>query len=938
MLTLEAPQFGIRGLTIFRDYTDNKQYYYLPSDRVRVTAGGKSLSFVTYTEDISGEPDFSLTTDHAGGFLSLEVELGPSDAELAVVRSELESLVKDSDIKLAQVPMTDGSVTLSVLSQTGATSTGQPSGFAVSVAGSTKPSLFGRQTAAFSTRLGGDAANLLYHTLKETRDPQAVVTYDLQFLAVRPAYNLEVEIDFKETFSYLRHRVGLNMLVASMDLDMLTQELVNQGKITVKEVDYSGKVGGASPLAADGGILKLVRDLMSPSLFTTLGNPLPEYSALPDSASTALRSRLRYADGALAPPEAIRVEDKELKMSHIPLAGSIEANKPITISVEVEIGAGVPVPKVRAHYRLKGKATDIFTSKDLTEVKYGEDAEDPQNPQDGPQGAGDPKAAKDASKGVSPDKPPDSSSDNPATRKITFTGEIEKQPSGTTLEYYISAGGGVGKQALLLPAEAHAKPLSFTVAVADTESASKGPSIDGPLVGYSLRMMDITQQTKRSFLLNRAEAVIQHYHPAGILSRDGIGPQFDPKQQMTLVALGEGPFKIVVLTASACFDFETYHILKAEVHIEYPSDNGELQQLPPIPLNKDTLKGQIQFFANNPKVQEYRYYVEFSVDPQYVIGAAGKTIRSATLRSGLDDRSISVTLYEHLPLIPVELVAGTISFSDTGLKQVQVRIALTPESNSEGRTLFLPSTEKRQILLVMPADSTHRTYFMRQTFFFKEDSIFTDHPEMTDAQVVVNDPEEHVLRISPRLVDPWGVVDEAVVDISYTHQDGDRKTENATLSLLPATPRGMYPVILRPRDTRQWSAITRFIVKKTPLPPWTQTFQISEPFLGLSEAGFRVVAIELLEDPVIFAGSEPQVLAIRLTLGKDPKDHQLPQATSILRKGQLSDTVVVPDVGLNESVNVLVEVISRQKRTSFIQTVSPGENTFFVTLPQEIAP
>ncbi len=228
MLTLEAPQYTINGITIFRDHANDRQFWYLPESRARVSDGGRGLSFVAYSEDISHEPNFNLDTDRAGGFLTLEVELGPDEAALGELRDALAQHSGVNDPQLAQVPFTDGTVTLSVLGSLGAGgATGEANGFEVQTVGSTKPSLFGKQTAVFSTRLGGKAAEILFNTLREQRDPQAVVTYHLQFNGLEPAYNLEIEVDFKRTFEHLRHRIGVNLLVAKADMDFLIQEAVN---------------------------------------------------------------------------------------------------------------------------------------------------------------------------------------------------------------------------------------------------------------------------------------------------------------------------------------------------------------------------------------------------------------------------------------------------------------------------------------------------------------------------------------------------------------------------------------------------------------------------------------------------------------------------------------------------------------------------------------
>ena len=136
-------------------------------------------------------------------------------------------------MRLSQVPFVGGSVKLFVLTASGAAAAGSSDGMEVTVAGTAQPARYGRNTAVFSVKLSGKAANVLYETVRGSGDPQATVGYTLDYLALRPAYNLEVEIDFKETFEYCRRRIGVNALVAKVDLDLLTQELINSGTITV---------------------------------------------------------------------------------------------------------------------------------------------------------------------------------------------------------------------------------------------------------------------------------------------------------------------------------------------------------------------------------------------------------------------------------------------------------------------------------------------------------------------------------------------------------------------------------------------------------------------------------------------------------------------------------------------------------------------------------
>jgi hypothetical protein len=472
-------------------------------------------------------------------------------------------------------------------------------------------------------------------------------------------------------------------------------------------------------------------------------------------------------------------------------------------------------------------------------------------------------------------------------------------------------------------------PLSYTIGAAQQSGVSlQVPKTDGPLIGYSLRTIDVSQEVKRTFTLNRTEAVTQHYHPSGPLSRDGIGASFDPAQQITKVALGEGPFKILVIKALAGFDFAAHFIVSATVHIEYPSAAGNppVQQALDIELTKDKTAGQVQFFADDNGDQAFRYWVDFTYDPDRVVGGAGQAVRSAVFE-GVLERSITVDLDRHSPLIPVEVLAGQLNFEEGVIKQVQVRVA--PTAGTEGHTVLLGPTSSRDMVYVMPAGAS-RTYYLRQTFFFKDDSTSIEKTDCVDTQVVVNEPADLIFRMVPQFVDPWGLVKEVLVDATYTHSDGTAET--ATLHVTPDRPRSEFAVLLRPGDPRTWSAVARFVMKVgDPLTGPTQTFQAGEPFVGLTQAGFRVVAVELLEDPSIFGPSG--LLGIKLTFCSDLNDPAQPRAEMLLKATRTGGAVVVPGLSAGASVQIAVDVIRHGVAPDHsVQILGPSETTLYLSL------
>jgi hypothetical protein len=502
------------------------------------------------------------------------------------------------------------------------------------------------------------------------------------------------------------------------------------------------------------------------------------------------------------------------------------------------------------------------------------------------------------------------------------------------IEYHIvvegtKAGASVTQT---VPAEQpEARPLSITVGTEQRSNATalKVPETDGPLVGFSLQSMSVSEQTKRKFNLSRAEAAHQTFNASGLLSRDGIGPDFDPDKQVTRVALGQGPFRLLIIKAQAGFDFATHHVLSAVVHIQYGRDaagTGPLHALD-IPLTKERPSGQVQFFADDEGTQEYSYHVTFTYDPDRVVGGSGHELRSRTF-TGVLARALTIDLDLHSPLLPVEIVPGRLRFDDGLIEQVQVRVA--PSRNGEGRTLILNPKSAGEKLYVVPADPARRDYFVRQETFFPNDSAVVERDSVTDSQVVINEPDKAIYRPTPQLLDPWNLVKEAVIDAAYTHADGELET--ATLRLKPDAPRDVFSVLLRDGDARQWNAVTRFVMTsgdaRTALP---QQFVLTEPFISLTDAGLRVVQVELLEDASIF--TLDGLLAIKVLLGADLADRTLPTATVMLRGTRISGAAVVPGVRADAPVSVAIDALRRgQPPMRTTSSLSPSETTLYVQL------
>jgi hypothetical protein len=483
-----------------------------------------------------------------------------------------------------------------------------------------------------------------------------------------------------------------------------------------------------------------------------------------------------------------------------------------------------------------------------------------------------------------------------------------------------------------LPAGGDTAPLSFSVGAASSSNGTglKMPQTDGPLIGYSLRSIETTQQIKRTFTLNKAEATTAHYHPSGALAANRIGSAFDASKQITRVALGQGPFKVIEIKMQAGFDFDLYAVKVATIRIQYgKKPDGTFMHALAIPLTKDKPSAQTQFFADDAGTQTYNYWVEFTYDPEHVVGTTPGNVLASKVFENVDTRSITVDLKVHSPLIPVQVTPGVLSLTNGLIKQVQVRVAPTP--TSEGRIVQLDATKTDgQRLFVVPANPASRVYHLQEKFFFQDGATTVEKPNQTDPQAIVNEPADLVFKMIPEFVDSTGLVKEVLVDAVYSHTAGTQ--ERSTLHLTSAHPSAEFAVLLAGTDPKEWDASFRFVMNSgDPLESGAQHIKLTEPLVTLKKAGFKVVTVSLL-DETLFT-STPDLLGVRVTLGANLADPAQPVATLMLRPNRTSGSVIVPGVLPAAGVSVSIEALRHsqppQKTTS---TLAPAETELYVTV------
>jgi hypothetical protein len=274
LLYLDA-SLELEGLVLFRDYNVANHYYYAPRAPHLTFEGGQPMfQLLIYRRDITDNPDFKEGDRPGGGFLTMTVDLSVPRATLDAAKGRLRS-VGGGEIELSAIPVEAGTVRVSAL---GTSVGGAPAlegeapeiddrpHFVERILGAAHPSLYGDNRAVFTIELSHEGALLMRASLEDEGASQIAVIYDLTYRGLMPAYEVQITIDFKQSYQYLRSRFTLNTLVFKTDLDAEFEKLMKEGHIKITEVDYLGSDPAKSAERAQK-LNELAKDLATFAFF-----------------------------------------------------------------------------------------------------------------------------------------------------------------------------------------------------------------------------------------------------------------------------------------------------------------------------------------------------------------------------------------------------------------------------------------------------------------------------------------------------------------------------------------------------------------------------------------------------------------------------------------------------------------------------------------------
>lgn len=312
MLDLES-RMEIFGVTVYRDLDNKEQFFYAAANPHIASEGGRPL-FDLFTYNKGGATADAIT----GGFLNMAVS-----TDLGALQGRVERELGQrfgGTVNLAPIPYTKGTARVIALGQTsgGADAAATPDAplaargprFIEKILGAGQPSLSGDNRAIFSFSLDEDGSAFFLNVLSGDVDARPVgVVYELEYVGLLPAYDLEITIDFKQSYDYMRTRFTLGTLFFRADVDNIVEELKRRESIKIREVARTLELSTPEAITArQERIDKLVKDLATGALFQpslTPGQPKVQGDTITsaDPTNTAptsapVRSALRDGPGA----------------------------------------------------------------------------------------------------------------------------------------------------------------------------------------------------------------------------------------------------------------------------------------------------------------------------------------------------------------------------------------------------------------------------------------------------------------------------------------------------------------------------------------------------------------------------------------------------------------------------------------------------------------
>lgn len=269
MLYLNPPFPVVNGVSMFPDHADPLLFYYLPL--------APKLTELTDPQTRQQIPQFQLVKYRGaagtGGFLNFDVNIGVSGDQLDEIARQLEQMLrlKDKPV-LSPAPLIDGTVHMMLFGkQTGdkppapGAPPDQPQ-FVLKIDQNAKPALYGDNQAAFSVALDKDGVTVLEAAMQGEMSPIGIV-YSLDYLALRPAYTVSINVDWDRVQKHMDESFGANAIFFSSQIDKAVDELVEKRLIDIQVDTFVPEGDDSGVIARRDQAVNEVKEMITDSFF-----------------------------------------------------------------------------------------------------------------------------------------------------------------------------------------------------------------------------------------------------------------------------------------------------------------------------------------------------------------------------------------------------------------------------------------------------------------------------------------------------------------------------------------------------------------------------------------------------------------------------------------------------------------------------------------------
>jgi hypothetical protein len=230
VLTIEAPYYFIKGITVFRDHLDPDQFYFLPGNPKLAAENGKlDFTLYKYRFDITDNPGSDPTRAKGAGVALFSTEI-PAE-NLQALQDEVASQSGRSNARLTPVMFTSASVHALVAHTDGDN--------LISDLVETHPApIVSPHHAAFALALTAGGATLMEAAVRGGTSPVGVV-YEMSFLALSPAVNAKVRMQYDRVYDDFSVSLGFTYYYISAKLDLEIESLIERDLIHIEIVSFT---------------------------------------------------------------------------------------------------------------------------------------------------------------------------------------------------------------------------------------------------------------------------------------------------------------------------------------------------------------------------------------------------------------------------------------------------------------------------------------------------------------------------------------------------------------------------------------------------------------------------------------------------------------------------------------------------------------------------